>query len=300
MSGAGSSPTSVEIGSRRLRLTNLDKVLYPADGTTKAEIVRWYADAAPLLAPHATLRPVTRKRWPDGVEATPFFEKNMPAGAPDWVARVTLPHSDRDITYPLLPEDHLDALATLVWFAQSGALELHVPQWSVVDGVPQLPDRLVIDLDPGPGTGLDECAEVALASRALLAAQSLAAFPVTSGSKGMQLYAALHGSSLEGSDSAAVSEFVKTMAQQLTKDLPDLVVWRMTTSLREGKVFVDWSQNNGRKTTIAPWSLRGRAQPFVAVPRTWDEVERGGLTHLTLHEAAERLGAPDPLASLLI
>ncbi len=299
MAGAGSSPTSIEIGSRRVRLTNLEKVLYPHDGTTKAEIVRWYADAAPLLAPHAALRPVTRKRWPDGVEAAPFFEKNLPAGTPDWVARVTIAHSDRDVTYPLLPQDDLDALATLVWFAQSGALELHVPQWTVVDDVPRMPDRLVVDLDPGPGAGLDECGVVALAARDLLARDGLHALPVTSGSKGMQLYAPLRGSSLEGAEAAAVSEHAKALAQRLTRELPDLVVWKMTTALREGKVFVDWSQNNGKKTTIAPWSLRGRARPWVAVPRDWDEVTAGGMRHLVIDEARERLDGPDPLAPLL-
>lgn len=295
MSVAGSSPQHVEIGSRRVRLTNLDKVLYPLDGTTKAEVVRWYADAAPALAPYAALRPVTRKRWPDGVAAPSFFEKNLPAGTPDWVARVTLPHTDRDITYPLIPVDATDALATLVWFAQSGALELHVPQWRVAGGEPQLPDRVVIDLDPGPGAGLDECCTVAREIRDRMAGDGLQAVPVTSGSKGMQLYAALRRSKIEGASAEITSEYVKQLAQSLTKDLPDLVVWRMTKDLRPGKVFVDWSQNNGRKTTIAPWSLRGRDHAFVAVPREWHEVEAGGLTHLTIPEARERLADGDPL-----
>jgi bifunctional non-homologous end joining protein LigD len=298
MSVAGSSPQQVEIGGHRLRLTNLDKVLYPRDGTTKAEVVRWYADAAPALAPYAQLRPVTRKRWPDGVAAASFFEKNLPAGTPDWVERVTLPHTERDITYPLIPADATGALATLVWFAQSGALELHVPQWQVSDGVPQPPDRIVIDLDPGPGAGLDECGSVALDIRARMAADGLHAVPVTSGSKGMQLYAAVPGSAIEGASTEIASEYVKQLAQALTKERPDDVVWRMTKDLRPGKVFLDWSQNNGRKTTIAPWSLRGRDHAFVATPRTWDEVEDGGMTHLTIPQARERLADPDPLAAL--
>lgn len=298
MSGAGSSPQHVEIGTRRVRLTNLDKVLYPADGTTKAEVVRWYADAAPALAPYACDRPVTRKRWPDGVAAASFFEKNLPAGTPDWIERVTLPHTDRDITYPLIPDEPTDALATLVWFAQCGALELHVPQWRVVDGAPQPPDRVVIDLDPGPGAGLDECSTVALEIRDRMQDADLVAVPVTSGSKGMQLYAALRGSRIEGASTEITSEYVKQLAQALTRDLPDLVLWRMTKDLRPGKVFVDWSQNNGRKTTIAPWSLRGREHAFVAVPRTWDEVRAGGMTHLTIDAARERLADPDPLAVL--
>lgn len=293
MESSGASPSTVEIGSRRLRLTNLDKVLYPATGTTKAEVVRWYADAAPRLSVLAQMRPVTRKRWPDGVDHEPFFEKNLPRGTPDWIERVTIAHTDRDIDYPLIPADMLDALATLVWFAQQGALELHVPQWQVVDGVPQGPDRLVVDLDPGPGTGLAECSAVALAARELLAADGLHTQPVTSGSKGMQLYAPLAGSTLDGAASDAVSEHAKRLAQQLSLELPDLVVWRMTKDLRVGKVLVDWSQNNGRKTTIAPWSLRGRDEPRVAVPRSWDELERP-LHQLGLDEARERLAEPDP------
>jgi bifunctional non-homologous end joining protein LigD len=241
---------------------------------------------------------VTRKRWPDGVAAPSFFEKNLPAGTPDWVTRVTLPHTDRDITYPLIPSDPTDALATLVWFAQSGALELHVPQWRVVDDTPQLPDRVVIDLDPGPGAGLDECCTVALEIRDRMSDDGLRAVPVTSGSKGMQLYAALRDSQIEGASAEITSEYVKQLAQALTKDLPDLVVWRMTKDLRPEKVFVDWSQNNGRKTTIAPWSLRGRDHAFVAVPREWDEVEAGGLSHLTIPAARERLAGPDPLAPI--
>jgi bifunctional non-homologous end joining protein LigD len=288
----------VEIGTRRVRLTNLEKVLYPLDGTTKAEVVRWYADAAPALAPYASSRPVTRKRWPDGVAAASFFEKNLPAGTPDWIERVTLAHTERDITYPLIPDDPTDALATLVWFAQCGALELHVPQWRVADGAPQGPDRVVIDLDPGPGAGLDECGAVALEISDRMQDADLVPVPVTSGSKGMQLYAALRGSRIEGASTEITSEYVKQLAQALTNDLPDLVVWRMTKDLRPGKVFVDWSQNNGRKTTIAPWSLRGRDHAFVAVPRTWDEVRAGGMTHLTIDAARERLADPDPLELL--
>ncbi len=298
MSAASATPAQVEIGSRRLRLTNLDKVLYPADGTTKAEVVRWYADAAAALAPYAARRPVTRKRWPDGVAAPSFFEKNLPKGTPDWIARATLAHSDRDVTYPLIPTDATDALATLVWFAQCGALELHVPQWRLLDDEPQRPDRLVIDLDPGPGAGLDECVTVALAARARLRAERLEPVAVTSGSKGMALYAALAGSTLQQSDADEVSAYVKGIAQELTRELPDLVLWRMTTALRPGKVFLDWSQNNGKKTTIAPWSLRGRDHAFVAVPRSWDEVEAGGLKQLTMDAARERLADPDPLAVL--
>jgi bifunctional non-homologous end joining protein LigD len=298
MSGPSASPTPVRIGAHELRLTNLDKVLYPATGTTKAEVVRWYADAAAALLPGAHGRPVTRKRWPDGVDAEPFFEKNLPAGAPDWVARVTLPHTERDITYPVLPDlpdAPEQAVATLVWLAQGGALELHVPQWQVLDGTPATPDRIVIDLDPGPGAGLDECAEVALAVRDRLARDGLRARPVTSGSKGMQLYAALEGTPLAGARDELTAEYVKVVAQELAAAAPALVEWRMATVHRPGKVFIDWSQNNARKTTIAPWSLRGLSRPYVAVPRDWSEVEAGGLVQLTMDEARERLSDPVPV-----
>jgi bifunctional non-homologous end joining protein LigD len=298
MDAPGATPSTVEIGPHRLRLTNLEKVLYPATGTTKAEVVRWYADAAVRLAALAHDRPVTRKRWPDGVAADPFFEKNLPRGAPDWVSRVRIAHSDRDVDYPLIPQDPTDALATLVWFAQQGALELHVPQWRVGEGAALPPDRLVVDLDPGPGTGLAECSVVAVAARELLAGDGLTAYAATSGSKGMQLYAPLAGSTLAGAGADVVSEHAKSLAQRLTRDLPDLVVWRMTKDLRLGKVFVDWSQNNGRKTTIAPWSLRGREFPCVAAPRGWDEVGPS-LAQLSLDEARERLDEPDPWGGAL-
>ncbi len=299
MNASGATPSTVEIGSRRIRLTNLDKVLYPATSTTKSEVVRWYADAAPHLAPLALDRPVTRKRWPDGVHNDPFFEKNLPRGTPYWIERVTIAHSDRDIDYPLIPHDPVDALATLVWFAQQGALELHVPQWTVHDGVASTPDRFVVDLDPGPGTGLAECSEVALAARELLAQDGLETWPVTSGSKGMQLYAPLAGSVLEGREADDVSAHAKRLAQTLARQLPDLVVWQMTKDLRVDKVFVDWSQNNGRKTTIAPWSLRGRERPQVAVPRSWDELG-SGLEQLGIDAARERLADDDPWGGALL
>ncbi len=310
MPSRGSSKSqTVTIDGRRLRLTNPDKVLYPATGTTKAEVISYYVAVADRLLPHASGRPVTRKRWPDGVGTVGeapgggsgpraekstdlFFEKNLPDSAPDWVRRVVVRHKSHVNVYPLV-----DGPAALAWLGQVAALELHVPQWQVeADGAPRRPDRLVLDLDPGPGVGLAECVEVAHAARDLLADVGLEAFPVTSGSKGLHLYAHLTGEH----DADYVNAFARQVAAALQDELPDLVVSSMKKSLREGRVLVDWSQNNQAKTTIAPYSLRGRAAaagegPFVAAPRTWDELGPD-LRHLTMEEVLER--DDDPLAGL--
>lgn len=260
---------TVEVAGRTLKVSSLDKVLYPATGTTKGEVLNYYVQIADRLLPRLAGRPVTRVRWPHGVAGESFFEKNVPSGAPDWLPRVTLSgHGSRSggatVTYPLVED-----LAGLVYLVNLGSLELHVPQWQIgEDGVPQPPDRLVIDLDPGPGAGLSECARVALLVSNRLADVGLECEPVTSGSKGMQLYAELDG--VRTSDE--VSAVTKALAQQLTEQHPDLVLWQMTKARRAGKVFLDWSQNNAAKTTICPWSMRGRERPHVAAPRTWDEI----------------------------
>lgn len=255
-------PTRVAVDGRTLRLTSLDKILYPATETTKGEVLAYYAQVAPVLLPHLAGRPVTRVRWPHGVEQNSFFEKNVPAGAPSWVERVDV----GDVTYPLVPDT-----ATLAWIANLNALELHVPQWRLVEGEPADPDRLVIDLDPGTPAGLTECCRVALLVRERLSGLGMTLYPVTSGSKGMQLYAALGGDLT----SEQVTTLARTLAEELTTAHPDLIVYRMTKSLRPGKVLLDWSQNDGHKTTISPYSLRGKEDPWVAAPRTWDEVEEG-------------------------
>jgi len=282
------SPTSVRVGGRSVRLTNLDKVLYPATGTTKGEVLSYYAEVAPALLPLTEGRPATRKRWPDGVGAESFFEKNLPRGTPDWVPRVTLEHSDRHVDYPLVGD-----LATLTWVAQQGTLEIHVPQWRADRAAfrrgERVPDRLVVDLDPGEGVGLAECVEVALHARADLHARDLTRgdgpVPVTSGSKGLQLYVPLTG--------RRTSEQVSALAHELAlaweRDLPDLVVSQMKKSLRRDKVLVDWSQNNAAKTTVAPYSLRGRERPTAAAPRTWDELEEGDVQQLLMSDVLERL-----------
>lgn len=274
--------TRVEVDGRRLKLTSLDKVMYPSSETTKGEVLDYYARVGDVLLPHLASRPVTRVRWPHGVEDQQFFEKNLPSGAPSWLPRVPVD----DVTYPLVP-----GLAELTYLVNLNSLELHVPQWTVdEDGAAQNPNRLVVDLDPGKPAGLHECARVALLVRDRLERLGLDLYPVTSGSKGMQLYAGLGGDLT----SDEVRALAQQLAQELTKKHPDLVLWKMTKSLRPGKVFLDWSQNVAAKTTISPYSLRGRELPWVAAPRTWEEVEAGAedpdaLQQLMFDEVLDRV-----------
>ncbi len=282
---------TVEVDGRRLRLSNLDKVLYPATGTTKGEVLHYYAQVAPVLLPHLADRAVTRIRWPNGTAGEKFFEKNLPNGAPDWLrsVRVSLTGSrggGDTIDYPVVED-----LAGLTYLANLAALELHVHQWRFGrNNRPRNPDRLVIDLDPGAPAGLHECARVALLVRDRLADMGLPTAPVTSGSKGLHLYAALPGRL----NADEVRDLAKQVAQELTKSHPELVLWQMTKAMRGGKVFLDWSQNTGTKTTISPYSLRGGEAPYVAAPRTWEEVEEGAeqpdsLRHLRMDDVLERV-----------
>ena len=291
-SSRGSQRETVTVDGHRMTLTNLSKVIYPETGTTKADVLAYLAAVAQPFVAHVAGRPATRKRWVHGTGGPVFFQKNLEDSAPDWVHRRDIQHSDHVNTYPLV-----DDLATLTWLGQVAALEIHVPQWRFGrTGVEHRPDRLVLDLDPGPGTGLDECVQVALWARQILTGMDLEPFPVTSGSKGIHLYAALDGAH----DSDAVSAVAHELARALQADHPDLVVSDMKKSLREGKVLVDWSQNNRNKTTISPYSLRGRDRPYVAAPRSWAELEAGGLTHLEADEVVARLERDgDLLAPLL-
>ncbi len=286
----------VRIGGRRLRLTNLEKVLYPETGTTKAEVIDYYSRIATTMIPHVIGRPVTRKRWPDGVGTAEhpgqsFFAKDLERGAPEWVRRLPIPHSGGPKDYPIAGD-----VPTIVYLAQVASLELHVPQWRFTpSGERGDADRLVLDLDPGPGAGLTECAQVARWARAILLDMGLEPFPVTSGSKGIQLYTALP----PGQTSEQASTIAHELARAIEADHPDLVVSSMKKSIRDGRVLIDWSQNNGAKTTIAPYSLRGRLRPTVAVPRTWDEVDDPGLRHLLFDEVLERIDEiGDPLSPL--
>lgn len=286
----------VSVGGRRLRITNLDKVMYPATGTTKGEVIDYYTRIAPLLIPHVIGRPVTRKRWVEGVgtddDPEPvFFAKDLERGAPSWVKRMPIPHSSGTKDYPLVGD-----IPTLVYLAQVASLELHVPQWRFTpDGERGFADRLVLDLDPGPGTGLQECAVVAGWARGILLDMGLEPYPVTSGSKGIHLYTALP----EGQTPEQSSAIAKELARAIEADHPDLVVSSMKKAERHGKVLIDWSQNNGSKTTIAPYSLRGRPHPTVAAPRTWDELDDPELRHLLFDEVLERMDEiGDPLEPL--
>lgn len=274
-----------------VRLSNLDKVLYPATGTTKGEVIHYYAEIAPAMLPHLAGRPVTRKRWPNGVGEASFFEKNLAAGTPSWVPRRALEHSERTVTYPVIA-----AQAGLVWLGQQAALEIHVPQWRFDGGGRGPATRLVFDLDPGPGAGLAECARVALGIRDMVAGIGMHAFPVTSGSKGIHLYVPLDRVLGPG----GASTVAKQVAENMEKLLPDLVTVTMAKDVRAGKVFLDWSQNNPAKTTIAPYSLRGRTEPNVAAPRSWAEIEdAGGLRQLRFDEVLRRYRADgDLLAGL--
>jgi bifunctional non-homologous end joining protein LigD len=290
---------TVLVDGRRLQVGNLDKVMYPATETTKGEVLNYYARVAPFLLPVLADRPVTRVRWPHGTEGPSFFEKNLPPGAPSWLRSVAVPttgsrseSANGTIRYPVI-----DSTAALTYLANLASLELHVPQWRFdAQGLPRNPDRLVVDLDPGTPAGLHECAQVALLVRDRLRGIGLSTSPVTSGSKGIQLYAALPGEQ----DSDVIRNVAREIAQDLTKLRPDLVVWKMTKSLRPGKVLLDWSQNIAAKTTIAPYSLRGSDAPLVAAPRKWAEIERGAeqpgaLRQLDMDDVLARLNSDGDL-----
>jgi len=294
-----------------VQLTNPEKVLYPATGTTKADVYRYYTEIAPFMLPHLLRRPVTRRVWPNGVEGTTFFSKDAVRGVPDWINRVPMEHESGTKDYVLL-----DSEAALAWDAQQAGLEIHVPQWrfaalanagksaSQVQLPPtQLPpDRLVIDLDPGEGATLADCAKVALRAREVLHDIGLEAYPVTSGSKGIHIYANLAGFTDNSKPLTAdhANAVAKEIAKILEAEQPDKVISTMSKASRIGKVLVDWSQNNGKKTTISPYSLRGISMPYVAAPRTWDEIAKPGLKQLTYQEVLQRAKKQgDLLAGLL-
>jgi bifunctional non-homologous end joining protein LigD len=243
----------VEVEGRQLTLSNLDKVLYPEEGFTKGQVIDYWTRIAPVMLPHLRDRAATRVRCPDGVEGERFFEKNKPRGTPDWVRTAEINGVDYVV---------VDDLPTLVWTANLAALELHTHQWRIGATAP---DQLVIDLDPGPPATVVECCQVALLAREHLVSLGLDPVVKTSGSKGLQVYAR---APVEDTNA-----FAKVLAGGLEEAHADLVVSRMTKTLRPGKVLVDWSQNNWAKTTVTPYSLRARPRPTVSTPVTWEEVE---------------------------
>jgi bifunctional non-homologous end joining protein LigD len=256
----------VEVDGRELKLTNLDKVLYPKAGFTKGEVVDYYAKVAPAMVPHLSERPVTLRRFPEGVEDldTAFFEKRCPKHRPKWVktARVEAgPHAGK-IDFCVC-----DGLPTLIWFAQLAAVELH-PSLSK-SRAPKRPTVLAFDLDPGPPADVVDCCRVGLRLRDMFGHFGVQSFAKTSGSKGLQVYVPLN----DKVSYDVTKPFAKAIAQLLEKQTPDQVVSKMKKVEREGKVFVDWSQNHQRKTTIAVYSLRARERPTASTPVTWDEVE---------------------------
>ncbi|MFF7641344.1 non-homologous end-joining DNA ligase [Streptomyces canus] len=253
------TPITVVEG-RRLALSNLEKVLYPATGFTKGEVLHYYATAADVLLPHLRDRAVSFLRYPDGPDGQVFFTKNVPPGTPDWVTTAEVPRSEGPARMVLVQD-----LASLMWAANL-VTEFHTHQWLV--DVPEEADRLVLDLDPGAPATIVECCEVALWLRERLAADGIEAYPKTAGSKGLHLLAAVRGAS-----SDQVSEYAKQLAVEAERAMPRLALHRMTRSLRPGKVFVDWSQNAARKTTATPYTLRARVRPLVSAPVTWTEVE---------------------------
>ncbi len=288
--------TTRTIDGHRIRLTSLDKVMYPSTGLTKAGVIDYMTQVAPHFLRHSHGRAATRKRWVDGVGTAQkpgetFFHKNLDEDAPSWMTSRSIRHRDHTNRYPIL-----DSLATVVWFVQRGALEFHVPQWRLgARGKHMDPDRVVIDLDPDAGIELGAVAEIAFAVREALAEEGVDSIPVTSGSKGIHVYGALDGKR----SSDEVTEWVRDVADRLADTHSRIVTATMSSAAREGKVLIDWSQNRASKSTVAPYSLRGRERPWVACPRTWDELGQSGLSQLEHHEVVDLLAdRGDPLASI--
>ncbi|MFD7917869.1 non-homologous end-joining DNA ligase [Streptomyces sp. NPDC059740] len=279
-----------EIEGRRLSVSNLEKVLYPATGTTKAEVLHYYLTAADVLLPHLHDRPVSFLRFPDGPGGQRFFAKNVPAGTPAWVRTAEVPHRSREAARQVV----LDGVAPLVWAANL-VTELHTPQWRV--DAPRVADRLVMDLDPGPPATVVECCRVALWVRERLAADGLEVTVKTSGSKGLHLLVPV-----ERTSDTHTTAYARAIAVAAERALPELAVHRMTKALRPGKVFLDFSQNAAAKTTATPYTLRAQELPAISAPVTWREVERCTdpeqlvFLHDDLPGRLEEVG--DPLAPL--
>ena len=258
------STVEVDVEGRRLRLSNLDKVMFPATGFTKGQVIDYYTRVAPLLLPHLRGRPLTLKRYPNGVDGGHFYEKECPKHRPEWVQTATIPirTGGRSVNF-CLAED----LPTLVWTSNLADLELHTSLSLAADI--KTPTMMVFDLDPGAPATIVECAQVGLVLKEIFGSLDLECFPKTSGSKGLQIYVPLN----TPTSYAKTKPFAHALAQLLEKQLPKIVVSSMAKELRRGKVLVDWSQNDEHKTTVCVYSLRAREQPTVSLPVTWEEVE---------------------------
>ena len=268
-----SEKITVDVDGTQVVLSNLQKVLYPEVGFTKGQVLDYYTRIAPVLLPHLAGRALTRKRYPDGVDGQVFFEKNAPRGTPEWVRIETLPSPGSTKNRETIDYTVIEDLAGLVWTANLAALELHTHMWRVKHskGKPTAqaaPDLVVFDLDPGEPATIVECCQVAQLLREAMQADGLEPVAKTSGSKGMQLYARAEAFT----SSEETSAYAKALAQRFETSHPELVVHRMTKTLRPGKVLVDWSQNSAAKTTVSVYSLRARSRPTVSTPVTWDEV----------------------------
>jgi bifunctional non-homologous end joining protein LigD len=286
MTPTGSRKTTLTVNDRQLTVSSLDKVMYPATGFTKQDVFDYYMAVAEFVLPQLQDRVVTRIRYPNGIGGERFFEKNTPRSMPEWIRRFEISASPgtgkpaKQVRYPVIDDE-----AGLLWMANQAALELHTPQWHVGPrGGIGKPDRLVVDLDPGEGAGLDDCARVAHIVADHLRAETLHPVPVTSGSKGIHLYAALDGTR----SSMAVHAWVKKIARHLAATHPEQVVAVIGKEERVGKVMIDWSQNHPARSTATPYTLRGKTSPTVAAPRAWDEIT-DGLQQLSPDEVLARL-----------
>ena len=289
------SSLEVEVEGRQLKLSNLDKVFYPEPGFTKGQVIDYYTRVAPVLLPHLRARPLTMKRYPNGVEGKFFYEKECPSHRPDWVKtkRITARGSTKDRTSVNFCV--VDGLPTLVWVANLADLELHT-SLSRADDITH-PTMAAFDLDPGPGTTIVECCQVAVWLREIFDDLGLQAFPKTSGSKGLQVYLPLNS----GATYKQTKPFANALAELLERDHPELVVSKMKKELRKNKVLVDWSQNDQHKTTVCVYSLRAKSTPTASTPVTWDEVAKclkKGDPELLSFEAAQVLERVDKSGDL--
>jgi bifunctional non-homologous end joining protein LigD len=285
-SAVSGTTRTLTLQGHRVRISNADKVMYTSTGYTKGDVVAFYRAVSDVLLPQLRDRPVTQIRYPEGTSGDRFYQKNVSRYTPGWIRRFSVSASPgsrktaKQVAYPLIDDE-----SGLAWFANQAALELHTPQWHLGPrGGVRKPDRLVIDLDPGEGTGLDDCAEVAHIARARMSDDGLELFPVTSGGKGLHLYASLGGRRT----ARAVHGYVRTIAHELAERHPERIVAVQDKAQRVGKVMIDWSQNHPSRSTATPYTLRGGPSPTVATPRRWDEIT-AGLTQLGPDDVLQRI-----------